>query len=192
MKPNLPPLYHISFNKALNTYLYPRQPAGLNNPDNLNKVLSNSVYAENMPPRISFAPSIEDCFRGIWPNISRYFTKHKYPYIDIYVYGLVQTYGDSKAIYTPEYMTENNLLWDAFYTHEYCFLCKVKIKRIAKVRIFNPGKEAVENRPTIYAFNRKNKENTSRAAPKCKIEVVRTYDHGFPLILPSSDERKKQ
>jgi hypothetical protein len=70
--------------------MYPRQPHGLKDPDDIKKKLTQSIFAENLPPRISFSPSVTECFRAIWPNIHKYFTRHKYPHMDMYVYALVK------------------------------------------------------------------------------------------------------
>lgn len=176
---NIPPLFHISFNKALPTFLYPRQPSGLFNPDDITKAPKNSIFAEHLPPRISFSPSVTHCFRAIWPNIHKYFTKHKYPHMDMYVYGLVK--GDHKAMYTPKFMTEQNKLWDAFYTKEHCFLTKVRVAKIAKIRIFNTINDGIEV-ARIHPFNNTDYAET-KASPDPRIKIIRVYDDTLPLII---------
>ena len=37
------PLFHISFNQALPSYLYPRQPSGLFNPDDIEAAIFDSI-----------------------------------------------------------------------------------------------------------------------------------------------------
>lgn len=187
------PLFHISFNKALPAWLYPRQPSGLYNPDEINQVQKESIYSENLPPRISFSPSVTECFRAIWPNIHKYFTRHKYPHMDFYVYTLVK--GNEKTLLTPEYLTANNKLWDAFFTNEHCFLTKVKVEKIAKVRIFNPanGGATINPKyeygdkngikvPLIHPHNNPDYEVT-RASPDPLIKVIRIYSSVRPLVI---------
>jgi len=176
----IPPLFHISFNKALPTFLYPRQPSGLSNPDDIEKpTKGDSLFAENLPPRISFSPSVGECFRAVWPNIHKYFTKYKYPHMDMYVYGLVK--GNEKTMFTPEQMTKDHKLWDAFYTQEHCFLTKVRITRIAKIRVINP---LVEGK-TIAKIHPYNEENYPlvKASPDPTIKVLRVFNDSFPLKI---------
>lgn len=176
------------------TYIYPRQPQGLHNPDDVTKAPKNSLFSENLPPRISFSPSVTECFRAIWPNIHKYFTRHKYPHIDMYVYALVN--GNEKLMYTPEFMTKENKLWDAFFTREHCFLSKVKIKKIAKIRIFNPmdGSGSVDRSrwtyklkdgidiPQIHPYNNPDYKLTN-GSPDPSIKVLRVYDANIPCII---------
>ncbi len=175
----IPPLFHISFNKALPAYLYPRQPSGLSNPDDINKPPKESLFAENLPPRISFSPSVTECFRAIWPNIHRYFTKYKYPHYDMYVYALVK--GNENLMMRPEQMTKDHKLWDAHFTREHCFLTKVKVRKVAKIRVFNPitdKKEIAKVHP--YDEDRYDAVNGS---PDPNIKVLRVYDATLPLKI---------
>lgn len=177
----IPPLYHISFNKALPRYLYPRQPSGLHNPDDITKQTKNTLFAENLPPRVSFSPSVTECFRAIWPNIHKYFTQHKYPYMEMYVYGLVK--GNENQMFTPKQMTDRQQLWDAHYTKEHCFLSKVKIEKIARIKVMNP---LIDGLPIakIHPYNEENYPLTN-ASPDPNIIVTRIYDKTFPLkIVP--------
>ena len=191
----IPPLFHISFNKALPTFMYPRQPNGLHDPDNIETKVSASIFAEDLPPRISFSPSVAECFRAIWPNIHQYFTRHKYPYMDMYVYALVK--GDHKCMYTPEFMTKENKLWDAHFTNEHCFLTKVKVKKVAKIRVMNPTisgyadirgsiteyttKDGIKV-PLIHPYNNPDYEAV-KGSPDPIIKVIRKYDDALPIII---------
>ena len=188
------PLFHISFNQALPTYLYPRQPSGLHNPDDIENAPKESIFAENLPPRISFSPSVAHCFRAIWPNIHKYFTRYKYPHMDFYVYALVK--GNEKTMLTPEQMTKDQKLWDAFFTQEHCFLTKVKVERVAKVRIMNPsvaGQQTLDPKyehstkngiqvPLIHPHNNPD-YNVVRASPDPLIKVLRIYNPSRPLVV---------
>lgn len=191
-------LYHISFSKSLPTYMYPRQPQGLHNPDDITKQIKTSIFSENLPPRISFSPSVAECFRAIWPNIHKYFTRHKYPHMDMYVYALVK--GNEKLMLTPKQMTENNQLWDAFFTREHCFLSKVKVVKVAKVRIFNPlfvpaildetrfqykVNHGIKE-PQIHPYDNPDYPKTN-GSPDPVIKVIRILDNSIPCILRSVD-----
>lgn len=187
------PLFHISFNKALPSFLYPRQPSGLYNPDKLDQVPKESIYSENLPPRISFSPSATECFRAIWPNIHKYFTRHKYPHMDMYVYALVK--GNEKTMFTPDQLTKDQKLWDAFFTQEHCFLTKVKVEKVAKIRVFNPmnGGQVLDPKyehklkngvmtPLIHPHNNPDYKLTT-ASPDPLIKVIRIYNPSRPLVI---------
>lgn len=174
--------------------MYPRQPQGLHNPDDVTKKPTTSIFAENLPPRISFSPSVTECFRAIWPNIHKYFTRHKYPHMDMYVYALVK--GNEKVMLTPDVMTKNNQLWDAFFTQEHCFLTKVKVAKIAQIRVYNPlngGDTKYPHKwnyklhqgimePQIHPYNNPDYSPTN-GSPDPLIKVIRVYDNGKPLII---------
>ena len=97
----------------------------------------------------------------------------------MYVYTLVK--GEPKAMYTPEFMTDQNKLWDAFYTKEHCFLTKVKVKKIAKIRIYNTIVDKVTI-PMIHPFNNSDYD-TVQGSPDPRIQVMRIYDDSVPLII---------
>lgn len=179
MKKTHPLLYHLSFNKALPTFMYPRQPAGMNDPDSVDTKPDNNIFREDLPPRISFGPSVELCFKAIWPNIQKLITVFKYPHLDMYVYGVVN--GNANAMYTPEFMTEQNKLWDAHYTQEHCFLAKTKVAKLAKIRIFNTvvDKKEVD---MVHPYGNKDYKAV-KGSPSPRMEVLRVYDTSLPLIM---------
>lgn len=175
MKKNIPPLFHLSFNQALPVTLYPRQPDGLPDVDDIEEKLDDNIFAEHLPPRISFSPSVVHCWRAIYPNLHKLFTKYGKNYIDTYVYALVD--ANPHNMLTPEKLTDESKLWDAFYTLEHCFLSKVKVKKIAKVRITLDGEE-----DRIHPYNREEYKKV-KASPPVKVKVLRMYESFPPLIL---------
>jgi hypothetical protein len=128
-------LYHLSFNDKLPTTLYPRQP--------MDSTVVKGKFVEELPPRISFSPTIQQCFSALYPNISKYFEEENYPHMDMYVYVPV---GKSDRISNKEV---NDKVWDAHITGEVCFKTPTKVMRVAKIRIFNPGNLTSKN--CIYA-----------------------------------------
>lgn len=176
------PLYHISFSNALPITMYPRQPHGLSNPDDINKAPHESIFQEKLPPRVSFSPSVVECFRAIWPNIHKYFTNYKYPHIDMYVYILVK--GTESQMLTPEKMTLESKLWDAHYTKEHCFLTKVKVAKIAKIRIKNPavtdGKVPVDQ---VHPFGDIGYKAVKGSPTNLEIKVLRVFRPDQPLRI---------
>lgn len=133
-------LFHLSFDPNLPNYLKPRQPNGSEQND-----VSHFTH-EDLPPRVSFAPSIEQCWYAIYANVSKYFEKHDYPYMDMYVYAYSSPHG-------KEYKMREELLktkiHDWHITEEVCFLDTVGIIKLGKIRIFNeePNIEAVMYKP---------------------------------------------
>jgi hypothetical protein len=128
-------LFHISFEGNLNGFWHPRNPYGEDD-------ASSAQYAEPDLPRISCAPSIEQCFQAIYPNISQYFEVENYPNLDFYVYTPV--FRGFERILPPKYLTIHRYVHDAHLTDEYCILDPVYMQLIGKVRIQNTN-----NNPTL-------------------------------------------
>lgn len=147
-------LFHISFNSKLPKVLKPRQPDGstdaIVDPMTLADLEKNS-FAEHLPPRVSFSPSIQECFTAVYPNVSHYFEKENYPHMDYYVYRPTKLV---KRI-DPDLVLKE--VWDAHVTNEVCFIEDVPCELIAQIRIFNPYKgnkkvEEIRTRPFQNAF----------------------------------------
>lgn len=92
-------------------------------------------YPEPPLARISFSPSVEQCYRAIYPNISHYFTQANYPSIDMSVYRAVFT--GREDVILPEVLTQNRWVWDAHVTEEHWVMSPVKVERVARVRFKN-------------------------------------------------------
>lgn len=132
-------LYHLSFNSNLPAALQPRQPHG--------EPAKVSIYTEKLPPRVSFSPSVQQCFTAIYPNISKYFEEEKYPYMDMYVYAPI---GKGKRL-SQDIVLQN--VWDSHVTEEVCFVSSIQITRVAKIRIFNPKTLNRDNSIYTQPFN---------------------------------------
>jgi hypothetical protein len=138
-RPVIPELYHISFDGSLEKTWYPQNPAG-------SEQSHASSTSEPDLPRISCAPTIEQCFQAIYPNVCRYFEKENYPHMDFYVYQ-PQLKG-SERVLTPEDLRKSRFVHDAHMTQEYCILDPVYMKRTMKVTITNTNKsEFMKHRP---------------------------------------------
>ena len=121
-------LFHISFEGNLNGLWHPRNPYG---EDGAN----GGQYSEPDLPRISCAPSIEQCFQAIYPNISQYFEVEQYPHIDFYVYSPI--FRGFERVLPPKYLTNHRYVHDAHMTEEYCILDPVFMNLVGRVRIQN-------------------------------------------------------
>lgn len=113
--------------------------------------------------------------------------------MDMYVYAFVK--GNEKQMYTPEFMNDQNKLWDAFYTQEHCFLTKVKIVKVAKIRILNPAVsgQVIDSKydhidrygmkiPVLHPYNNPDYPE-AKGAPDPHIKVIRIYNPAVPLII---------
>lgn len=172
----LPRLYHISFNKNLPLTLVPKQPDGSGEGE-----VGDSSLAEDLPPRVCFAPSVEKCFIAIYPNISHLFEEENNPHIDIYVYERKPESVAEKDYMTPEHLTSNKLVHDAHITDEYVFFKPVKVERIAKVRIHKPLSSK------YYACYGNGKADSWYPADM-KIEVLERYSSSSGISRRPFDE----
>lgn len=160
---SLPPLYHISFNGKLEGEWDPEfnQKPDENHPEVPDPGKVPFPYPEPSIGRISVAATLEGCFRGVYPNVFRYFEEKKYPYMDFFVYSPVFEGGE--RIVTPKGLTVQKLVWDAFITGEYLILDKVEMVLVGKARVLNTNKQ-----PTlkIHPFDDKKleKENVGPTA----------------------------
>lgn len=125
-------LYHLSFKPTLNGRWKPRQPHG----SNTSEEAKTKLTYENLPPRISVSPTIQQCFWAIYPNISQFFEVKRYPYIVMYVYRPKITYR-TKVIGNNEVKRH---VHDAHITGEICIISSVIMEKIAKIKIYNPVK----------------------------------------------------
>lgn len=122
------PLYHMSFNPNLPDILYPRQPDGI----------SENSKEKGLPDRVSFAPTLRQCWISLFYNIPENgrLTKE----IVFNVYAL-----DSK---TPLEKLDPKLVykhvWDSKFTDEVCVVEPCPIRYLGKVKI-----KAIKNLPIL-------------------------------------------
>jgi hypothetical protein len=114
-------LLHLSFNSNLPTYLNPRQPDGTELSDK---------KVEDLPDRISFSPTIQQCLLAIQLNIKDILDKSiEYGGFTIWLYeGL----PDKETKYIPKKVVLEKVS-DAKLTDEICVITKIKIKKIGEV-----------------------------------------------------------
>lgn len=132
MSRDIPPLYHISFNRKLPLTLDPREPWGSEiepTEDDPNKKEDPDawIFAEFQTPRISFSPTILHCVQAVYANTHQLFESPR---------GLKE--GLEFAVYRhdprkrsrimfPEDLSNKRLVWDAHITQEHCFLDPVSV-----------------------------------------------------------------
>lgn len=168
MKTNLEKLYHISFRSDLPSVMKPRQPDGS---DEGNK---NTITSEDLPPRVSFSPTIQQCFSAIYANVSQFFEQKHFPYMVFYVYSPIKGMGetlDSKLVYDN--------VWDSHYTEEVCYSTPIRVIRVAKIKILNPGENAEE----IFVHPYDDKKIEKRfLSPVIKYEIIEKYENNLKII----------
>lgn len=110
-----PTLYHISLDDNLPSVLSPRLTSGVSG--------------------VPFSPSVELCFRAVYPNIKELLEGSKERDITFTVYMTKPT--SMSGILTPLELHNQRLVNDAFITQEYAVQKDVKIKKIGKVTFLN-------------------------------------------------------
>lgn len=152
-------LFHISF-RELPPTLKPRQP------EDSGLVKGNLV--EDLPPRVSFAPTIQQCFLSIYPNVSQLFETEDYPHMDMLVYV------PSRALKPIDEKLVRSRVWDSHVTGEVCFDKDVPIVKVAKIRIPNPLPYTRKNE--VYARPHNNPfVKAVFIGPKIDFEVLEQY-----------------
>lgn len=134
-KPGFRDLYHISFKNSTYQGMWsPNNPDGF---DESKEVVGDTSfpYPEPNLPRISVSPTIEQCFRGVFPNVAHYFEEKNYPYMDYNVFR--PRFTGRESIILPEELTKQRMVWDACVTDETCILDSVYMQWCGQVRIFN-------------------------------------------------------
>lgn len=157
----VPDYFHISFDKKLEGVWKPMLPAGSSS--------KKTDLSEPDYPRISVGPSIEQCFWAIYPNISQYFEKEKYPYLEFMVYRPVIT-DETKIMRNSEIVREH-LVHDAHVTEEAFILNDVMMEKDKIIRV----KNCTKNKEIwYYPFNDKNREKRFLSY-KIEYSVVKTF-----------------
>lgn len=136
----LPELFHISFNGELQGVWDPEfnQKPDENHPEEPDPNQEPFPYPEPNIGRISVAPTIEGCFIGVYPNVSKYFEKENYPYMQFHIY--VPVFKGTERVVTPKTLTKDRLVWDAVATQEHLILDEVQMNHWGVVEIQNTNK----------------------------------------------------
>lgn len=155
--------FHISFNKNLEGTWKPQLPAGT-------ELNIKSDLSEPEIPRISIAPSIKDCFRAVYPNISKYFEIENYPYLKFQVYQ--PKIESSTKILNWEDLNSKRYVHDAHITKESWILSPVKMLWIAEIEIYNTNKKG--NQLFYRPFNDSKREAIYHSPMEIKFDIKRS------------------
>lgn len=152
LKPGVGILFHISFKdkNAAGIWL-PDDPAGLDHSEESSPGVVGDPswpYPEPSLPRISFSPTIEQCFRAVYPNVAKFFKEKKYPYMEYSVFQPI--FKGTERVVTSEELTAKKFVWDACVTEETCVLDPIQVKFVGRVRILNTNDSPVM---FIHPFN---------------------------------------
>jgi hypothetical protein len=134
-KPGFKEMFHISFkNSTFQGMWHPNNPDGF---DEAQEIIGDISfpYPEPNLPRISCSPTIEQCFRGVFPNVAHLFEKKNYPYMEYSVFR--PRFTGKEDIILPAELTAQRMIWDACVTEETCILDPVHMQFVGRVRIFN-------------------------------------------------------
>jgi hypothetical protein len=154
-------LYHLSFNPNLEGKWTPKVPDGKSD---IKTLMTEPIY-----PRISLSPSFEQCFWGIYPNVSHFFEKENLPHMDMVVYTHVLT--KRVQLTQNKEIVENRLVHDAHVTGECFITTSVIMHKHASVRVYNCVKNPeIEYRP--YNDPAQKKRFLSH---RVRIDVLHTY-----------------
>lgn len=146
-KPGRADLFHISFkDKAFRGMWKADNPAGFEEPqEGTQGVVGDTSwpYPEPSLPRISVGPTIEQCFRGVFPNVADFFQKKNYPYMQFSVFS--PKFVGTERIITPEELSKQRMVWDACVSEEHCILDDTWMEYVGNVIVYNTNKS-----PTMF------------------------------------------
>lgn len=113
------PLYHMSFNPKLPKILYPRQP----------NELSEDSDEHALQDRVSFAPTLRQCWIALFYNIPEEIRTTKDIVFDVY------QLDSKKPLETLDPKLVYKYVWDSKFTDEVCVIEPCPIKHLGKVKI---------------------------------------------------------
>lgn len=128
-------LFHISFQGDIAGLWTPRLPHG--------SELAGDGYTEPATPRISVAPTIEGCLRGVFPNIEHVLEARGRPFTYFHVYA--PQFTGQEEIIIPDVQTQERWVWDAHITQEHWICSPVKMVHVGRIKVFNTAKS-----PALY------------------------------------------
>lgn len=175
-------LLHISFNGELPSILEPRQPDGYDEAERKRKEagikFKPTIYSEILPPRVSFAPSIQQCFNAVYANIKDVFDPSKTgEYHPIGVMFVYRGLTDSRTKIMPSSEAKKKL-WDWHLTNEIVVLSPIEIERIAKIEIINPFDKngEIKESKKIYGHAYGDETNERKfIAPLIDYKIIERY-----------------
>jgi hypothetical protein len=130
---DIPPLYHISFNRKLPLTLVPREPWGSelqpdeSQPQDIPTDPDSWIFAEFQTPRVSFSPSLFHCVQAVYANTHHLFESPRGMKEGL-EFAVYRHDPRSRArIMFPEDLSKQKAVWDAHITQEHCFLDPVQV-----------------------------------------------------------------
>lgn len=124
-------LYHLSFNDNLGDILYPRTPAG----DTYGKPQADKpFYGEDLPPRVCFAPTVQGCFHGIFPNIIEVFNTAMSEHNGKFTCYLYEGLPDENTKFIDTSLVRKQV-WDSYVTGEVCVESSICIRKLGRIEI---------------------------------------------------------
>mgnify|MGYP001767713234 CR=1 FL=1 len=171
-------LFHISFKDDLPSIIDPKRNDGIYEGE---EGYQQEAYPEPSFPRFSCSPTIIQCFQAVYPNVKRFFDEDRVPYLDFFVYSPV--IDNELEILTPEDLTKKRFVHDAFLTEEYCILSRVRIEKVAKIRI---NRIAVVEKIWYRPFNDPSEKKDSWLPGGFSFKVLQRFKRDIVLESISS------
>lgn len=134
------------------------------------KPLEESQYSEPNMSRISCSPTIKQCFWALYPKYSHRFEVLNKQSIDFFVYFPIIT--DHTEILSPEYLTENRYVHDAYLTNEHWITNIVYMKLLSKIRIFNTNSSEFIR---YYPFNDRDRHLRDFAPEEVNFKILKLF-----------------
>lgn len=133
-------LYHLSPSNTLPEVLYPRTPWSgdseytLGEPP-LSAEVDASVFAENLPDRVCFAPDVQSCWNGVFMNHAGHLKhNHTEEWAEFHLY---EGHPTNETVYIrPDVLCRE--VWDYEYTHEIAVTSPITVAYVGVVTIRNP------------------------------------------------------
>lgn len=163
-------IYHLSLNNKLPTTLYPRS----GNPNISIEDITEDLFTEHLPDRVSFGLDINKCLIALYPNIHEEFNNRGE--LDLYVYVAKLT-KQTKVISGKELSQE---LWDYHLTKEVAVLEPIDVTLIGKIKAIIPKGDTRRDGIWTSPFNNKRYSNIY-CGPKLQWIEVDHYKKHIPI-----------
>lgn len=153
----IPDLLHITEN-TLPTVLLPRLMAYHSSHTGDKK----TIFTEAEIPRVSFAPTVYNCFSAIFPLISEYMQSKEGLKKGIFFNVYKAVISSNNKILTPEELTKKRYVWDAYATQEHWLLDPVNVRWCGAVKIdYDPKPDWID----LYPYNDQQDEKPNGGIP---------------------------
>lgn len=180
----LPELFHIS-EKQLPLVLKPR----LMEYHSSNTGGEKTIYTEADIPRVSFSPTVYNCFTAVFPLIQDYMQSAAGIKNGIFFQVYKAKPGINTRYMTPEALTKKRYVWDAHATKEHWFLDPIDIVFCGVVKVtYDPGPDWLD----LYPYDDSKETKVYGAIPPVSaVEIKQTMsirNKKYQIVLYPEDQ----